>query len=255
VLFLFTACSVQPTKPEGSERVRQKLSSLQADSRLASRAQLAIKEAETATRIAEQPEKDQALVDHRVFMADHKVEIAIAIAESRLLEDQREALNEQSERARLDSRTREADAAQNEATRVKQRNAELEQQLIDLNAKKSERGMIVTIGDLLFETGKADLRNGISTNLDKMSSFLNKYQDRQIIIEGYTDNVGSDEFNIQLSQRRADAIKLYLSHQGVAESRMTTAGKGENAPVSSNETALGRQKNRRVEITIVDNEL
>lgn len=259
-IILTTACSTSTIKPDGAEEVRQKLTQLQTDSLLSSRAQVAIKEAEAATRIAEKPEKDIALAKHRVFMADAKVEIALAIAQTRLLEDQREGLRDDQKKARLDSRTAEVDQArkrtdlaQEETERANERNEELEKQLVDLNAKKSERGMVLTLGDILFETGKSALKADVSNDLDKLSDFLNKYQERDLRIEGYTDDVGSDEFNLLLSQQRAEAVRSYLIQRGVSANRMTTSGQGEMAPVASNESAMGRQKNRRVEIIILDN--
>lgn len=109
------ACSTAPIKPEGADAVRGKLTQLQSDPRLASRAPVAIKEAELAVAAAEQPRQDKDLEKHLVFMADHKVDIASAQAQARLLEDQRKSLGEQRESARLDSRTREADIARSDA--------------------------------------------------------------------------------------------------------------------------------------------
>lgn len=266
VLILITACSVSTTKPYGAESVREKLTQLQADSQLASRAQVAIKEAETATRVAEQPEKDKALAAHRVYMADHKVDIAMAVAQSRFLEDQRKDLIAQRESARLDSRTREADrahedakaanedarAANENAALARQRNADLQQQLVELNAEKTERGMVITLGDLLFETGKSELKSSTVSNLDKLSAFLTENQDRTLIIEGYTDNVGSDEYNLGLSQRRAESVQLYLVKKGIASDRMIVSGKGETGPVATNDSPMGRQQNRRVEVVLPD---
>jgi len=260
IAMVFTAaCAVSTAKPDGAANVREKLTLLQADSQLSSRAQVAIKDAETATRIAEQPEKDSVLAAHRVYMADRKVEIAMAIAESRLLEDQREDLLAERESARLDSRTREADSAHRkaktaneESAQAKQRNAELQQQLAELNAKQSKRGMILTIGDILFETGKSELKSGAISNLDKLAKFLNENQERKLIIEGFTDNTGSDEYNLALSQRRAESVQVYLLKKGIASDRMEVTGKGETNPVTSNDSAAGRQHNRRVEVILPD---
>lgn len=259
VIISIMACSVSTTAPYGAASVRDKLTALQADSQLASRAQVAIKEADRATRIAEQPEKDKALAAHRVYMADRKVEIAMAVAQSRLLEDQRKDLIAQRESARLDSRTREADrahedakAANEDAALARQRNADLQQQLAELNAKKTDRGMVITLGDLLFETGKSELKSSTVSNLDKLSAFLTQNQDRTLIIEGYTDSVGSDEYNQELSQRRAEAVQIYLVNRGIASDRMIVSGKGETLPVATNDSSSGRQQNRRVEIVLPD---
>jgi outer membrane protein OmpA-like peptidoglycan-associated protein len=296
-------CSAAPTRPEGADSARAKLTRLQSDPQLASRAPVALQKAEAAVRAAEQPNEDMEESRHLVFMADREVDIATAQAQSRLLEDQRKTLSEQREGARLDSRTREADvarmdanvaradanaanadadAARNQADAARNQaegarmdaasaNAEAERarmsaaasqaqseemarQIAELNAKATDRGLVVTLGDVLFATGKADLKGGAASNLVKLGAFLNKYPDRTVAIEGYTDSVGSEDSNFALSQRRADAVKSYLVGQGVATARLAASGKGEGSPVAGNDTATGRQQNRRVEVIISNTE-
>ncbi len=256
--FLFSACATTKTPSEVTE-VRNKLTRLQSDSQLASRAPVAIKEAESAVQAAEKVPKDKAEAHHLVWVADHKIDIAKTQAEARLLEDQRKTLGEDREKARLESRTLEADAARNDADRAKQdaeaarKQAEdLQRQVAELNAKATDRGLVVTLGDLLFETGKAELKGGAAANLGKLSAFLTQYPDRTVTIEGHTDNVGADDYNLGLSQRRANSVQQYLLAQGVAASRLSSTGKGENYPVASNDSASGRQMNRRVEVIIAN---
>jgi outer membrane protein OmpA-like peptidoglycan-associated protein len=119
-----------------------------------------------------------------------------------------------------------------------------------MNAKQTERGLVMTLGDLLFATGRSELRAGTVNNLDKLALFLKQHQDRDVLIEGHTDNVGSEEANLSLSQRRADSVMSYLQQQGVASIRLGSSGKGESSPVASNDSASGRQMNRRVEVII-----
>lgn len=247
IALTLAGCAAQPSMPHGAAEARNNLSQLQADPQLNSRAPVALKEAEDAVLAAEQPRKDQdqeqALGQHLVVMADRKVEIARALAQSRLYEDQRKMLSEQREGARLDSRTREADQAQ-------QHNAELQRQLDELNAKQTERGLVMTLGDLLFATGRSELRAGTVNNLDKLALFLKQHEDRDVLIEGHTDNVGSEETNLNLSQNRADSVMSFLQHQGIASIRLGSSGKGESSPIASNDSASGRQMNRRVEVII-----
>ena len=126
----------------------------------------------------------------------------------------------------------------------------MQQQIDELNAKQTERGLVMTLGDLLFATGRSELRAGTANNLGKLAIFLGQHPERQVLIEGHTDNVGSEEMNLSLSQRRADSVMHYLTNQGVSPSRLGASGKGESMPVAGNESASGRQMNRRVEIII-----
>jgi outer membrane protein OmpA-like peptidoglycan-associated protein len=251
------ACSAPLTKPDGADAARNKLTQLQADAQLATRAPVAIQEAELAVRAAEVPRKDRDEARHLVIMADRKVDIATARAQARLAEDERKALGEQRESARLASRTREADAARGDAdaarmdTAAAQRQAaDLRAQIAELNAQATDRGLVVTLGDVLFASGKSDLKGGATSNLAKLSAFLNEYQDRTVVIEGHTDSVGAADYNQGLSQRRADAVKSYLVSQGVASSRLVASGMGQGSPIASNDSATGRQQNRRVEVII-----
>ncbi len=229
-------------------------------------------------RVAERPEVDKDLAAYRVYLADRKVEIARAQAETSFAEDQRAQLSAQREKARLDSRTREADAAKGQvaaaraegaeqklaadqargevdaahaaAASSEQQAAELQRQIDVLQAKPTDRGLVVTLGDVLFMTGRADLQPGSVGNLGKLVTFLNKYPERTVAIEGYTDSVGSEDYNQRLSERRADSVKTYLTRQGIGSTRLSASGKGESDPVAANDSASGRQQNRRVEVVI-----
>lgn len=254
---LMASCSTGPARPDAIDNVRNKLTQLQSDSQLASRAPVEIQEAELAVRTAEEPQKDKQQEMHLVFMADRKVDIAQARAQARLSEDQRKTLSEQRQTARLDSRTQEADWARSDANTARadadiarQEADDLQRQIIELKAKATDRGLVVTLGDVLFDSGKSNLKGGATSNLDKLAAFLNKYTDRSVVIEGHTDSVGSENSNFSLSQRRADSVKSYLVSQGVGSGRIGAYGKGEVSPVSSNESPAGRQQNRRVEVII-----
>jgi outer membrane protein OmpA-like peptidoglycan-associated protein len=282
---LFVGCASVPKKPLGSEQVRAKLTALQGDSSLANGAPVALKDAEAAVREAELTEKNLVLAAHRVYVADHKVDTARALAETRFAEQERTALNEQSEKARLDSRTLEADRAKADADRSKsdalvaraesaeqklaassarddannammaanaaqQQAAELQRQLEILQARPTDRGLVLTLGDTLFATGKSELKSGASANLDRITAFMTEYPKRTAAIEGFTDSMGSDEMNQSLSERRANAVKNYLVNQGVSSARLSASGRGENSPVADNDSVAGRQQNRRVEVVI-----
>ena len=261
---LLAACAAAPVAPEGAAAARAKLTQLQSDPGMGTRAPLAIKDADAAVSIAEQPEADKSLASHRVFIADRKVEIAKAQAETSLLEDQRAALIAKRETARLDSRTREADTAHIATANAERetntarmatadaqaQTAELQRQIEALQAKVTDRGVVLTLGDVLFASGKADLKEGAAGHLNQLVTFLREYPSRTVVIEGHTDSVGNDDFNQALSQRRADSVRSYLVRQGIDGTRLTAMGAGEGTPVAENESETGRQQNRRVEVII-----
>jgi len=244
-LVLLSGCASSPKTPEGAIAARAKLTQLQNDPTLASNVSVAISKADAAVKEAEIPRKDQALSDHLVLVADREVNIAWEQAETRKLEGQRDELSEQHANERLASRTLEADKAQAE-------NEALRRQITELNAKETERGLVVTLGDVLFETGRSQLKDSAASNLGKLSSFLKAYPDRTLMIEGHTDNVGTEESNLTLSQHRAESVRTYLLQQGVDNNRLGVYGKGESSPVASNESVSGRALNRRVEVIIAN---
>jgi len=277
-ILLAAACTTAPVKPDGAAQARVKLTQLQSDPNLASRAAVAIKDADAAVRAAEQPEVNKELAAHRVYLADRKVDTAKALAETRLAEDQRAAITAERDSARLDARTHEADAAKGQAATARaegaeqkvaadqarsdantaqlaaasseQQAAELQRQIDVLQAKPTDRGLVLTLGDVLFTSGRADLKPGATGNLNKLVAFLDKYPDRSASIQGYTDSVGSEDYNQGLSERRANSVKSYLAGQGIGSTRLSASGKGRNDPVADNDSAAGRQQNRRVEVVI-----
>ena len=285
-------CASTPQSPAGADAVRSKPSGLQRNSDLSTRAPVAIKNAEAAVVLAELPEsKDRELGAHRVYMADQSVEIAIAKAKTRFAEDQRAGLAEARGKARLDARTREADQARgaaelargdaeiaqseaefarDEAEQVRKDAeiaqassdaaatqaaldaAELQRQIDALKAEATERGLVLTLGDLLFAFDSSELKSGGTITLDRLVTFLNQYPERRVAIEGHTDNVGSADYNQQLSQRRAEAVSRYLQSKGISSQRLDAKGLGKEAPLVANDSESGRQQNRRVEL-IIDN--
>lgn len=169
-----------------------------------------------------------------------------ATAQAETMEQQRQA-----EVARTDADAARA-AAMQQADSAAQNASELQRQIDELQAKKTDRGLVLTLGDVLFTTGKSNLNAGATGSLDKLTAFLNHYPERSAVIEGHTDNLGSESYNQDLSQRRADSVKGYLMGHGITGTRLVAAGKGEEQPLAENDSATGRQQNRRVEV-IIDN--
>lgn len=242
---LMTGCSSPPKMASGIENVRHELSTLQANQQLAVLAPTAITEADAAVRAAEQPIKDEALSQHRVFVADRKVNIAWAQAQSRYAEDQRPLLMKARDDVRYNQRAHEAMLA-------KQQASVLQAEIDRLKARPTDRGLVITLGDVLFATGKSHLTSASHQHLTDLAAFLAKYPTRSASIEGHTDSVGSTTSNVTLSQQRADSVRRFLVSRGIAASRLVSVGKGESLPISDNDSVAGRQQNRRVEVIIAD---
>ena len=110
----------------------------------------------------------------------------------------------------------------------------------------------MTLGDVLFDTGQATLKPGAMESISRLSTYLTQNPNTKVLIEGHTDSVGSDDYNIGLSERRARAVATELESRGVPDSQIQTLGRGKDMPVASNSTPAGRQQNRRVEIVFSD---
>jgi outer membrane protein OmpA-like peptidoglycan-associated protein len=167
---------------------------------------------------------------------------------------QAQAAREQSEQAREQAQTAQQRAAQQqaEAQAAQERAKKLAAELEALRAKKTDRGIVLTLEDVLFDTGSAVLKPGADRMLDRIGAFLREHPERTIQVEGHTDSVGSAEYNQRLSEHRAFAVKNALVSRGVNASRISARGFGEDMPEVSNDTAAGRQQNRRVEIVLPD---
>lgn len=150
------------------------------------------------------------------------------------------------------ARAREADLARQEAEALKSQVADLKSELSNLQTRETERGVVVTVGDVLFEVNRADLKAGAIRNLGKLVDFLQGYPDRDIRIEGHSDSTGASDYNLDLSQRRAESVREMLVGRGIGSGRITTEGLGEDYPVASNDSEAGRQQNRRVEIILLN---
>jgi len=243
-------------------------------------AYIAERKAQLAIEVAEQKmaeneiarlsmEKDKIVLEAR----EREIKWARGEAEARALEAERarkeaEAKAREIERAKSEAEAKALEAEQaKKETEAKQREAEmarlqaeeavakrqqLESEIKELQAKQTERGIILTLGDILFATGKSVLMPGAADTIDKLAAFLKKYSNRTVLIEGHTDSVGGETYNLGLSHNRADAVKAALVAKGVSEDRIKTKGYGESQPVASNATSGGRQLNRRVEIVISD---
>jgi len=216
------------------------------------RLQARTQEAEAAQRSAQnsQLQSEAARRDaqdaHRRADADR---LAANQAQRNALDAQRQA---EAERLAAGQAQRDAQAASQLTREAQERSMALQAQLVALEAKKTDRGMVVTLGDVLFDTNEAVLKSGGMRNVQKLADFFKQYPERNVLIEGFTDSTGSDGHNQQLSDRRAGSVRTALLGMGMGTERISWRGYGEAYPVAGNDTAAGRQQNRRVEMVVSD---
>ncbi len=144
----------------------------------------------------------------------------------------------------------EAMSAREQTDAARQESQRLAQQLEEMEASQTSRGIVLTLDDVLFDTGRAELKPGAARSLDQIVDFLQQHPERRVQIEGFTDSVGSAEFNQDLSQRRADEVARAIIQRGIDAQRIRAMGYGESYPVASNTNPGSRQLNRRVEIIV-----
>jgi outer membrane protein OmpA-like peptidoglycan-associated protein len=205
-----------------------------------------------------------AQVDQPAYLATQNARLAQAHGAAKA-DDARVAAGQmERDQIVLASRTREAENARTSAANSKvvaevaldqrdqanQETARVQAELEALKATPTPRGLVMTLGDVLFDTGRAELKSGAGRKMDQLAQFLVEHPDRRVQIDGFTDSIGTDSYNEDLSQRRADAVKTALINRGVQPSRIGTEGYGKAYPVANNTDSGGRQLNRRVEVVI-----
>jgi len=229
-------------------------------------AELAKAKADEDSRRRAQAETEQRLESERRARAE--AERAAAEAQAKAAQAQAEAVRERaareqaaadqarlaSDQARLASDNA-RQAAEQAAQRAEQEKTELRARLIQqlnliLETRDSARGLIVNISDVLFDTGQYSLKPAAREKLAKVSGIVLAHPGLRLEVEGHTDSVGSDDFNQQLSEKRSAAVRDYLVQQGISINSVTARGFGKTQPVASNDTASGRQQNRRVEMIV-----
>jgi outer membrane protein OmpA-like peptidoglycan-associated protein len=215
-------------------------------------AQRARKEAEALARQAETARKEAEARALQIEQAKTEAEARALELEKARKDAEAKALEAEQAKKETEARQREAEIARLQAEEAVAKRQQLESEIKELKAKQTERGIILTLGDILFAAGKSVLMPAAADTIDKLAAFLKKYSNRTVLIEGHTDSVGGETYNLGLSQQRADAVKAALIAKGVSEDRIKTKGYGESQPVASNATSGGRQLNRRVEIVISD---
>jgi OmpA-OmpF porin, OOP family len=251
---ILSACSSAPPRNESLETARTMVPEVESSSR-AGVAALDIanarKSLEAANRLAEAKGK-QADIEYEANNAVTSAQIANEKILTAQANEEIAQGTAQRQAVLLQAREREAQRNAVQADASALRVDSLEAQLADLKVQKTERGLVLTLGDVLFDTSQATLKPGAYATLDRLATALRDKSGRKVLIEGHTDNVGSDESNQGLSERRAQSVQSALMQRDVARSQITAIGKGENFPIASNDSADGRQSNRRVELIFTE---
>jgi len=271
------------------ERAKQAFAQAKANPNVEAYAPMQLQEAGIAVQAAEKAEKEEQTDDmlQLGYIAERKIQYAVTVADGKVAERDIDKLNVEKAQMIARKQTLEAGIAKGEAekaqaaaaveaTRAAKAKQEAEQarlaaqaetakaakakaeadqlmkELADLKAQQTERGIVLTIGDVLFATGKADLSPDAYKSVARLAEFLKKYPNRNVLIEGHTDSVGKDDYNLALSQKRADSVKAQLVGDGIEAGRITTVGYGKKYPVASNDTKAGKAQNRRVDVIILN---
>ncbi len=181
-----------------------------------------------------------------------EAEQARIAAEARARDAEAKAREAEQARAQAEQARAQAETEAQARAAEQAKTAALSKELSDLKAQQTDRGIVLTVGDVLFATGKAEVAPGGQRSVDKLAEFLKKNPKRNVLIEGHTDNTGNEDFNLKLSQQRADAVRDLLVARGIATERITTKGYGPKYPLVVNDTPSGRQQNRRVEVVVLN---
>lgn len=273
-MLLLAGCSTTPERIAALEQARASVQMLEREPMAQTLAEPQLSKAQSALsrgEAAHEQGEPIPLIMHEAYTARVAAEIGLErIAEAEALEriDEAEAMRTRvqleartaaAERARMraESRADEAEQLQQEAQQARQAAAataaemqQLQQELSELQAQQTERGLVLTLDDVLFETDQAELKAGASRAMTRLADFMRDHPERRLRIEGHTDARGSDRYNERLSMQRAYAVTEALAERGISTNRLRPIGLGEAYPVATNETTTGRQQNRRVEIVV-----
>jgi outer membrane protein OmpA-like peptidoglycan-associated protein len=260
------ACASVPLTNAALENARSAVRTAEADPNVSRYAALDLHTARTELDAAEAAAvaRDERGISQPAYLATQTAHLAQLKASTKANDARVAAGKADRDQIQLNARTNEvsgallardqatqraenANAARDQAT---QETAAVQAELDALKAKPTDRGLVLTLGDVLFDSGRAELNPGAYRNLDQLVQFLTQHAERRVEIDGYTDSIGTDSFNLDLSQRRADSVKSVLVSRGIDPARIVSRGYGKDFGVASNSDSGGRQLNRRVEIVI-----
>jgi outer membrane protein OmpA-like peptidoglycan-associated protein len=267
-------CGGLPDRVDSVEQARESIAEVASEplaGRVAGEELQAARDALASADEAYEEREELQIIEHRAYVAQRYADISRELVSEAQAREEVERGEAERNRIIADARAREAQTAQRaaeeaarelelqaravseqsqaaDAAQARARN--LERELEELQAQETDRGLVLTLGDVLFETGQATLMPGALTTVDRLAQFMGDYAERTVRIEGHTDSVGSDALNQSLSEQRANAVRDALVARGVDRARIQTVGYGEARPIASNDTSGGRQQNRRIEVVV-----
>lgn len=279
-MLVLAACATTPENEMLAE-AREQVEQAQEMPAVTEHASLTLQQAEQslakAESLWEEEGRDETeAVEHHAYLAERRAAAAIQQAARGKAQEEVAQASETREQVMRRAREQELQAARERAEQAeqqieeqyqaaqqeqaldeqeqteeqRQQMQELRQTVESLQAQQTERGMVLTMSDVLFDFGESDLNPGGARTMEQLASFLEENPDRQILVEGYTDNIGDAEFNEELARRRAESVREQLVAAGIDRNRIEVQAHGENYPIATNETTAGRQLNRRVEVVV-----
>lgn len=248
-ILLLAGCASTPEENSRISTLQQEVDNLDANQKYAP---IAVQVAQESLDKLKSLASDSSSADyqHQLYLTERQIEIAQANVAQKQAEETVSSAELRRKDILLQAEREETAKARNLAATMAGRAQALEQQVSDLQTQETERGVVLTLGSVLFETEKATLQTGAQRTVQKVAEFLNQYPERKILIEGFTDSRGNDDYNQKLSEERAQAVRELLVTSGVDAQRVEVQGYGEQYPLASNDNSAGRQQNRRVEIVI-----
>jgi outer membrane protein OmpA-like peptidoglycan-associated protein len=256
---ILAGCVSTPMPNAALENARTVVQTAEADPNVNKYAALDLEAAKKQLDIAEAAamHHQDAAIAQPAYLAAQTARLALAHAASKADDARVAAGQAERDQIQLAARTRDVanakmatNAALGQRDEAAEQAARLQAEVDQLKAKPTSRGLVLTLGDVLFNTGRAELNPGAARKLDQLAQFLMDHPERRVQIDGFTDSVGTDSYNQDLSQRRADAVKSSLIARGIDPSRIGSQGYGKSFPVANNVDSGGRQLNRRVEVVI-----
>jgi outer membrane protein OmpA-like peptidoglycan-associated protein len=252
ITLAMAACVTTPQPNAALESARTIVQAAVSDPNAAKYAALDVQTAQTDLAAADAAylKHDEAGIAQPAYMAAQNARLAQLKGAAKADDARVGAGQAERDSILLAARSNQVDSAKRATDAATTNSARLQAEVDALKAKPTDRGLVLTLGDVLFETGSSTLSPGAGRNLDRLVQFLTDHPERLVQIDGFTDSVGTDSYNQNLSQRRADAVRDQLVSRGISSTRISTRGYGKDSPVASNSESSGRQLNRRVEVVI-----